>query len=112
MIITDRLSLNTRLLTATTALTEEDCLIKINNGATGITITLPPIANLIDGHTIFIGRGQTSTGAITISLGTGATGVQALAGTVGATTTVSAHSAVGAGLGVTLVKIGTIWYRI
>ncbi len=112
MIVTDRLSLNTRLLTATTALTEEDCIIKFNNGATAVTATLPPIANLIDGHTIFIGRGQTSTGAITIALGTGATGVQALAGTVGATTSIGLHSATGVGLGVMLVKIGTIWFRL
>ena len=111
MIITDRLSLNSRLITATTALTEEDCLIKCNNGATAITVTLPPIANLINGHTVFIGRGQTSTGAITISLGTGATGVQALAGTVGATTSIGTHNATGAGLGAMFTKIGTIWYR-
>jgi len=111
MIITDRLSLNARLITATSALLVEDCIIKCNNGATVITLTLPPIANLIDGHTVFIGRGHTSTGTITINLGAGATGVQALNGTVGATTSIGLHSAAGAGLGTMFVKIGTIWYR-
>lgn len=111
MIITDRLSLNARLITATSALLVEDCIIKCNNGATAITLTLPPIANLIDGHTVFIGRGQTSTGTITIALGAGATGVQALAGTVGVTTSIRTHNATGAGLGAMFTKIGTIWYR-
>lgn len=111
MIITDRLSIPIRLVTATYALTVEDCIVKCNNGATNITLTLPPIANLIDGHTVYLGRGQTSTGAITITLGAGATGVQALAGTVGATTSIGIHSATGAGLGFMFTKIGTIWYR-
>jgi hypothetical protein len=111
MIITDRLSLNIKLITATYALTEEDCIIKNNNGAVNVTNTLPPIANLIDGHTVFIGRGQTSTGTITIALGAGATRVQALAGTVGATTSIGTHNATGAGLGAMFTKIGTIWYR-
>lgn len=111
MIITDRLSIQAKIITTTSSLLEEDCIIKCNNGATNITVTLPPITNLIDGHTLFIGRGQTSTGTITLSLGTGATGVQALAGTVGATTSIRIHSAAGAGLGNMFVKIGTIWYR-
>lgn len=111
MIITDRLSIVAKTITVTTALTEEDCIVVSNNGATNITVTLPPIANLINGHVVFICRGVTSTGTITINLGAGATGVQALAGTVGATTSISAHGATGQGLMQMFVKIGTIWYR-
>ena len=111
MIITDRLSINARLVTVTTVMTSEDCLIIYNNGATAVTNTLPPITGLINGHIVGIGRGQTSTGTITISLGVGATGVQALAGTVGATTTISTHAATGVGCINWFILIGTVWYR-
>lgn len=110
-IFTDRLSINAKLVTVTTAMTSEDTLIVYNNGATAVTNTLPPIAGLETGHVVGIGRGQTSTGAITITLGAGATGVQALAGTVGATTTISAHGARGIGCINWFILIGTVWYR-
>lgn len=111
MILIDGISPRARIVTASTTITAADTFILFNNGAAAVTQPLPPIASLPDGFTIHIGIGQTSTGTITLTLGAGATGVQALAGTVGATTTISAHNAVGAGLGSFFIKIGTIWYR-
>ena len=56
-----------------------------------------------------------SKGTITV-VGSGTNQIQALAGTVGATTTLGAHSTVGAGLGFsfTAVNIGGIgvWVRL
>lgn len=110
-IFTDRLSINAKVITVTTVLTEEDCVIVCDNLAVNITTTLPPIINLVDGHVVAIGRGGNSTGTITITLGAGATGVQGLLGTIGATTSIGLHGATGQGLIQQFIKIGTIWYR-
>lgn len=80
----------------------------VNNGATAITLTLPAhVAG--KGRHISISRRNGSTGAVTLQ---GASGqIQALAGTLGATTTLGVHSAAGAGVNQNFYSDGTNWYR-
>ena len=62
------------------------------------------------GHELTFSRAAGSTGTITL-VAPGFT-IQALAGTVGGSTTIPAHSAAGAGVSNRFVLVGTVWYRI
>lgn len=62
------------------------------------------------GHELTFSRDAGSTGTITL-VAPGFT-IQALAGTVGGSTTIPAHSAAGAGVSNRFVLVGTVWYRI
>lgn len=83
----------------------------LNNGATAITVKLPLLSEVEDGHSILFSRMPTSSGAVTINPNTGAT-TQALNGTAAGTTSIGAHSAAGAGLNLSFTKYGTVWYRM
>ena len=102
------------IVTSTTTLNETHHKILINNGATNITITLPNALTCIGREYVF-SRTAGSTGTIRIVGGAG-NQIQSLAGTIGATTTLGAHNATGAGLGhyFTAVNIGGVgtWIRI
>jgi hypothetical protein len=78
------------------------------------SITLPNALTCI-GREYVMSRYANSTGTITVQ-GSGGNQIQALAGTVGATTTLGAHSASGAGLGhrFKAVNIGGVgvWVRL
>ena len=74
-----------RTITATTALTQSDNIVYVNNGATAITITIPA-SN--DGAKYTIARyDNTSTGTITVQLSGGT--IMATGGTIGATSSIS-----------------------
>lgn len=98
---------------ASTVLNNTHNKIVCNNGATNITLTLPNALTCL-GRRYIVSRGATSTGTITLTPSAGR--IQALAGTVGATTSIGVHSATGAGLhhNFTAVNIGGIgtWIRI
>ena len=102
------------VISSTTVLNSTHNKIVLNNGATNITITLPDALTCI-GRKYEFTRYKGSKGTITV-VGSGTNQIQALAGTVGATTTLGAHSTVGAGLGFsfTAVNIGGIgvWLRL
>lgn len=95
------------VISATTALTASQNKILLNNGATNITITLPNALTCI-GRKYEFSRYAGSTGTVTI-VGTGSQ-IQALDGTVGATTTLGAHN----GTSFTAVNVGGIgvWVRL
>lgn len=101
-------------ITATTILNSTHNKILVSNGATNITITLPDALTCL-GREYVISRAAGSTGSITIQR-TGTNTIQALNGTLGATTSISLHSATGAGLNVrfTAINIGGIgvWVRL
>ena len=101
------------VITATTTLNETHNKILLQNGATAITITLPNALTCL-GRKYEFSRYAGSTGGITILPGGGQ--IQALNGTVGATTSLGAHSATGRGLrhSFTAVNIGGVgvWVRI
>lgn len=101
------------VITATTTLNATHHKIVANNGATNITITLPNALTCI-GREYIISRYAGSTGTITV-VGTSSQ-IQALAGTVGATTTISGHGVSGQGLNIrfTAVNIGGVgvWVRL
>lgn len=103
-----------QVISATSAISLDSPITKIiaNNGATNITITLPAITPQINGFQINVTRAATSTGTITL-VGSGAAQIQALAGTVGATTTIGAHSATGAGEDIQFTAVQSLntWYR-
>lgn len=80
----------------------------VQNGAAAVTLTLPAPATMT-GKSISFSRAAGSTGAITILPGAGQ--IQALNGTMGATTTLGAHSAAGAGLDIQFWSTGTNWHR-
>ncbi len=98
----------TRVVTATGTVTSNDTTLIVQNGATNITLT---ISGAFDpGHELTFSRAAGSTGTITL-VAPGFT-IQALAGTVGGSTTIPAHSAAGAGVSNRFVLVGTVWYRI
>ncbi len=99
-------------VTATGVLPNVD-IILIGSGATTITGTVPT-NSMIAGQAIQIKRNIGSTGTITVQ-GTGTNQIQALGGTVGATTSIGLHSATGIGLShaFTAINIGGVgvWVR-
>lgn len=101
------------VITATTSLNATHNKIVLNNGAANIVITLPDALTCI-GRKYEFTRYAGSTGAVGIIPAAGQ--IQALAGTVGATTTLGLHSAAGAGLKhtFTAVNIGGVgvWVRL
>ncbi len=104
------LSLRTNTITVTSSLTNVASTYFVNNGATAITITLPAAASNL-GLLIKICRmDNTSTGTITINTSGGL--IQALVGTMGATTSLSANNATGSGVRVTFQSNGANWYRV
>ena len=97
------------LTTATsTTLTGTSSKIILNNAALNITITLPNAASCI-GRTYSFTRAATSTGTVTVTPLAGQ--IQSLAGTMGATTSIGAHSATGGGVDIQFWSDGTNWYR-
>lgn len=101
-------------ITGTTTLNETHHKILVSNGATNITITLPNALTCL-GREYVISRAAGSTGSITVVGGAGNT-IQALAGTIGATTSIGLHSATGGGLrhsftAVNIAGVG-VWVRL
>ena len=97
-----------RVVTATGTITGADSFVVVQNGATNITLTF---AGVFDAnHLISLSRAAGSTGSITLTPAAGTT-IQAIGGTVGASTTLPAHSAAGLGVRNVFVLVGTIWYR-
>ena len=97
------------LITATGAIPDNASKVLVQNGATNITLTLPSSATR-EGRSISISRMPGSTGSITLNPGAGSR-VQALAGGMGATTTIGAHSAAGLGVNHLFWAYGGNWYR-
>lgn len=94
------------IVSATSTLNTTQGNIKVSNGATAITLTLPsPVGQ--SGLEFYIGRNTSSTGTITILPGAGQ--IQALTGTLGATTSLAPIGAFGGR--VTFVSDGTNWLR-
>ena len=102
------------VISATTTLNATHNKVVLNNGTTNITIFLPDALSCI-GRKYEFSRYAGSKGTVTV-IGSGTNQIQALAGTVGATTTLGAHSATGAGLNhsFTAVNIGGVgvWVRL
>ena len=101
-------------ITGTTTLNETHHKVLVSNGATNITITLPNALTCL-GREYVISRASGSTGSITVVGGAGNT-IQALNGTVGATTSIGLHSATGGGLrhsftAVNIAGVG-VWVRL
>jgi len=101
-------------ITGTTTLNVTHNKILVSNGATNITITLPDALTCLGREYVF-SRAAGSTGSITIIGGAG-NQIQALAGTVGATTSIRLHSATGGGLrhsftAVNIAGVG-VWVRL
>lgn len=95
-------------VTATTKIPNNISYIICNNGATTITLTLPS-PNTCARRFICITRATGSTGIITVR---GATGlIQALAGNMGATTTIGTHGTTGQGVGKFFFSNGVNWMR-
>ena len=83
-----------------------------DNGATPITITFPD-PSLCNGKIINVTKTATSVGAITIT-NTGTARIQALAGTIGATTSLAplgANKTWNAGFIATNTSLGYAWLR-
>jgi len=101
-------------ISATTTLNETHHKVLVSNGATNITITLPNALTCIGREYIF-SRSAGSTGKIAIVGGAG-NQIQALNGTIGATTSISVHTATGGGLNIrfTAINIGGVgtWIRL
>ena len=114
MIVADELDLRggflpqLQVITATGAVSPNVVKVIVSNGATAITITLPPhVAG--KSRMVSLSRGAGSTGGITVR---GVTGnIQALAGAWALTTTMGLHSAAGAGVDIQFWSDGTNWYR-
>ena len=101
-------------ITGTTTLNVTYNKILVSNGATNITITLPDALTCLGREYVF-SRAAGSTGSITIIGGAG-NQIQALAGTVGATTSIRLHSATRGGLrhfftAVNIAGVG-VWVRL
>jgi hypothetical protein len=96
-------------ITATTAVTNGQGLIIVNNLGLNVTITLPsPVG--VTGLEIFIGRiNSTSTGTITIATGGAGVTIENLDGTETLTTTLSTIGSFGAK--VTFISNGVKWLR-
>lgn len=93
-------------ISVTTTVTTEKTVV-ITNGAIAVTITLPsPVTNV--GMVKHIVRGTTSTGVITVAPGAGL--IEALNGTLGATTTLTLIGTLGAK--VLFMSNGSNWLRI
>lgn len=104
--IAGNIARNITNVATTSVLTNGQGLIKVNNAATNITLTLPtPVGN--SGLEFYIGRNTGSTGTITINPGGGQ--IEALAGTLGATTTLAAIGVLGGR--VTFISNGVNWLR-
>lgn len=98
---------NVRNVTATSSLLATDDVLFIGTGATAMTLTLTtPVGNA--GRQVTISRNVGSTGTLTIAPGAGQ--IEALAGTLGATTTLAASGAIGAN--VVFISDGTNWLRM
>ena len=97
-----------RVVTATGPVTGSDSFIVVQNGATNITLTFTGVFDA--NHLISFSRAAGSTGSITLTPAAGTT-IQAIGGTVGASTTLPAHAAAGLGVSNAFVLVGAIWYR-
>ena len=102
------LATEVRTVTVSGALVVSDHVCLINNGAAAFTATLPAAASFTGRHIIIKRLDNTSTGTVTINTAGGQ--VQALAGTLGATTSLSAIGTYGQAAH--FVSNGTNWYRI
>lgn len=102
------LATEVRTVTVSGALVVADHVTLINNGATAFTVTLPAAASFQGRHIIVKRIDNTSTGTITINTAGGQ--VQALAGTLGATTSLAAIGTYGQAAH--FISNGTNWYRI
>lgn len=105
---TGSLAVGVRTVGVTNTLNGSATKIIVNNAATNITLTLPSPATCV-GRVYSFTRDPNSTGTITIAPGAGQ--IQALAGTLGATTTLGLHSATGGGVDIQFWSNGTNWYR-
>lgn len=97
-----------RVVTATGPVTGSDSFIVVQNGATNITLTFTGAFDA--NHLISISRAAGSTGTITVTPNVGTT-IQSNGGTVGASTSIPAHSATGVGVNSSFVLVGSVWYR-
>ena len=100
-------SLPVVIVAASTTVTDTNCSIECNNGATAITLTLPAAATC-RGRIYMVHSNAGSTGTVTITPSGGQ--IQALAGTLGATTSISALGSYGQH--VWFQSDGTNWVRI
>ena len=92
-------------VTATGLIPDYTDKVIIKNGATAIMLAMPR-----NSERLSFSRAAGSTGAITLIVQTGKK-IQSLNGTAGATTTIAAHSAAGAGVQVDFWLFDDIWYR-
>lgn len=102
------LATEVRTVTVSGALVVADHVTLINNGATAFTVTLPAAASFTGRHIIVKRIDNTSTGTVTINTAGGS--VQALNGTLGATTSLAAIGTYGQAAH--FISNGTNWYRI
>lgn len=113
LFVNGSLGSNVTIITATYTATDNDNTIVCNNGATNITITLPNALTCV-GRKYVLSRYAGSTGTITV-VGTGSQ-IQALAGTVVATTTLGVHGATGQGLNFSFTAVNVagvgVWVRL
>lgn len=96
-----------RSTSTTGSVTETDHTVYVVNDSTAVTQTLPD-PSTVSGRIYVIARGTGSTGTITINPGSGQ--IEALAGTLGTTTSLAALGSLGAK--VTFQSDGTNWRRI
>lgn len=113
MQINDSLEIQSSLLqrittiNTTATLTIENSLVKVANGATAVTLTMPTaIGN--NGALIYTGRSQLSTGTITINAQSGQQ-IEALNGTLGTSTSLAAIGSFGGR--VIFISNGANWLR-
>ena len=102
------LATEVKTVTVSGPLTVTDHVVLVNNGGTAFTATLPDAASFVGRHIIIKRINNTSTGAITINTAGGQ--VQALAGTLGATTSLAAIGTYGQAAH--FISNGINWYRI
>lgn len=105
--VTGSFSLPVLIVNATATITSNHCSIECNNGATNITLTLPD-PTTCRGRIYMVHRNAGSTGTVTINPGGGL--IQELAGTLGATTSISALGSYGQH--VWFQSDGTNWLRV
>jgi len=102
------------VVTTTITLNNTHNTLIIQNGATAITIRLPDALTCI-GREYVMSRYAGSTGTITVVGGAG-NQIQALNGTVGATTSIALHGATGQGLNVRFTAVNIagvgVWVRL
>jgi len=101
-------------ITGTTTLNATHHKVLVSNGATAITITFPNALTCL-GREYVISRAAGSTGVINV-VGSAGNQIQALTGTIGASTSIGLHSATGVGLrhSFTAINIGGVgtWVRL